>query len=368
MEPFAAGTYRIIGNSKRSSGAAAGDHNVSELRRDPILRRWVIVAPERGAEVVPRRAEPPAADGSGVCPFCPGNEHLNPEEITAVRDGGAWQVRVTPDKQPLLHIEGDLGRRGVGMFDVMNAIGAHELVSDTPEHTRTWADFTVAEMARLLETYRGRSADLGRDRRFRHILVLKNHGAVWSRYAHAHSHVIATPFTPKRLEEELAGAGEYHRMRERCVFCDQVSEEQRAGTRLIARNAEFVSFAPFASEHPYETWILPLRHEAGFAALPDAALAPLAELLIDALARLRLALGDPPYSAVLHAGPLEGTDRTTFHWHWELIPHFGHELGMEWATGLVSNPIPPEDAARRLRAALGPLSPASGASPAARGT
>ena len=31
-----------------------------------------------------------------------------------VRDGAGWHVRVTPDKQPLLHIEGDLGRRGAG--------------------------------------------------------------------------------------------------------------------------------------------------------------------------------------------------------------------------------------------------------------
>ena len=101
-------------------------------------------------------------------------------------------------------------------------------------------------MARLLAVYRARSEDLHRDRRFRHVFVLKNHGAVWSRYRHAHSHVIAMPFTPKRLEEELAGAREYHRMRERCVFCDQVTEELRAGTRVVARNRDFVTFTPFA--------------------------------------------------------------------------------------------------------------------------
>ncbi len=337
---------------------------MSELRRDPILRRWVIIAPERGGEIVPRRAEARLAPDTGPCPFCPGNEHLNPEEIAAVGHPDGWQVRVTPDSHPLLHIEGDLGRRGAGMFDVMNAIGAHEIVSDTPEHTRTWADFGVGHMMRLLATYRDRSADLGRDARFRHVLVLKNHGAVWSRYTHAHSHVIATPFTPKRLEEELAGAREYHHMRERCVFCDQLAEELHAGARVVGRNADFATFAPFASEHPYETWIVPLRHQAAFAGMPDAALPSLAETLVDLLARLRGALDDPPYSVVLHAGPLDGTDRTTFHWHWEIVPHLGRELGMEWATGIFSNPVPPEEAARRLRVAS--LSP-SDASPAARG-
>jgi UDPglucose--hexose-1-phosphate uridylyltransferase len=329
---------------------------MSELRRDPILRRWVIMAPERAAEIVPRRGEPPAAPAksSDPCPFCPGNESLNPVEIAAVRDGEGepWIVRVTPDKKPLLRIEGEPDARASGMFDLMNAIGAHEVVSDVPHHTVTWADFPVDHMARLLEVYRDRIRDLGRDARFRFVLVLKNHGAVWSRYGHSHSHLVATPFAPKRIEEELTGAREYFRMRERCVFCDQVNEELRLGARLIARNAHFATFAPFAAEHPYEMWITPLAHAAGFGTLDDAGMVPLAEMLVDALARLRSALGDPPYSVALHAGPLDGGERDIFHWHWEIVPHLGHELGMEWATGIFSNPVPPEEAASRLRDAL----------------
>ena len=324
---------------------------MSELRRDPILRRWVIIAPERAADVLPRRGEPPAASGeaAGPCPFCPGSEALNPDEITVVRDGTAWVVRVTPDKKPLLHIEGDLNRRAAGMFDLMNAIGAHELVADVPDHTLAWADFPVPQMVHLLEVYRDRTRDLRRDPRFRFVLVLKNHGAVWSRYGHSHSHVVATPFTPKRLEEEIAGAREYYRMRERCVFCDQITEEVRSGQRVVARNTDFVTFAPFASEHPYETWVAPLEHAADFGALSDGALSSLAEQLVGALARLRVALADPPYSVALHAGPLDGGNQAEFHWHWEVVPHLSHELGMEWATGIYSNPVPPEDAARQLR-------------------
>jgi UDPglucose--hexose-1-phosphate uridylyltransferase len=276
---------------------------------------------------------------------------VNPDEIAAVSDGSGWRVRVTPDKRPILRIEGELARRGAGMFDRMNAIGAHELVTDTPQHTSTWADFDLSQMVTLLGMYRARTLDLRRDARFRHVLVLKNHGAVWSRYQHAHSHVIATPFTPKRLEEELAGARDYYRMKERCVFCDQISEELSAGTRVVARNDLFVTFAPFASEHPYETWITPVQHTADFGALGDRALPPLAELVVDAMARLRTALGNPPYSVALHAAPLSGGDQAEFHWHLEVVPQLGHELGMEWATGIFSNPVPPEDAAEQLRAA-----------------
>jgi UDPglucose--hexose-1-phosphate uridylyltransferase len=274
---------------------------------------------------------------------------MNPNEIAAARDGEEWSVRVTPDKEPLLRIEGELIRQGAGMFDKMSATGAHELVTDTPVHTQTWADLATTHMIRLLEMYRTRTNDLRRDRRFRYVIILKNHGAAWSRYPHSHSHIVATPFTPKRLEEELAGAREYYRMRERCAFCDQLAEELRVGARLVARNEEFAAFTPFASEYPYAMWVVPIRHASDFSTLADAALPPLSELLIDALARLRTALSDPAYSLALHTGPLDGSAQAEFHWHWEIVPHLGSELGMEWATGIFSNPVPPEEAARQLR-------------------
>jgi UDPglucose--hexose-1-phosphate uridylyltransferase len=288
---------------------------------------------------------------ASACPFCPGAEAANPVEIARVADDDGWAVRVTPDRHPLLRIEGGLDQRAAGMCDVMNAVGAHELVVDTPEHALSWADFTPAHMARVLGVYRDRIRDLRRDGRFRFVLVLMNRGAVWSRYTHAHSHVIATPFAPKRIDDELAGASAYHRRKERCAFCDLLAEELHLRTRVVLERPGFVALAPYASHHPYETWLLPQSHSADFDALPDDALPELAALLLDLLARLRRVLDDPPYSVALHAGPLDGSRHADYHWHWEIVPLVGQELGMEWATGIVSNPVPPETAAHALRRA-----------------
>lgn len=336
-------------------GAAVDVQTVSELRRDPILRRWVIIAPERNADLGTRPGALPVPEAD-PCPFCPGNEHLNPVEIARVEHGGAWQIRVTPDRHPLLRIEGDLGRRAQGMFDRMNAVGAHELVTDTPDHRATWADLPPVQLRRVLRVYRDRTADLRRDPRFRYVVILKNRGAVWSRYHHAHSHVIATPFVPKRIEDELAGAREYFRRKERCVFCDQLREtvRDRQTSRLVSQRGDVVSFTPFASTHPYELWVTRLTHGADFGQVTDEALAAVSEVLVDGLARLRLACGDPPYSIALHQGALDGRDETEFHWHFEIVPHLGHEVGMEWATGIFSNPVAPETAAALLRGVSGP--------------
>lgn len=330
----------------------------SELRRDPLLRRWVIIAPERRGDLIARRLSRPPFTEERPCPFCPGNEHMNPTEIYVARgerspeNPQGWAVRITPDQKPLLRIEGPLQRRAVGPFDLMSATGAHELVTDTPEHDAHWADFDLLQMERLLGSYLVRYNDLRHDRRFRHAVIMKNYGAPWSRYLHQHSHIVAMPFTPRRIDDEFMGAGEYFRLKERCVFCDAVREEEQCAERIIASNAEFIAFAPFASGFPFETWLLPRRHMSDFGGLDDHMLPALAAIFQEIMSKLRTTLHDPHFSLALHSGPLHGDQGEDFHWHWELIPHLSGELGMEWATGVYFNPIAPEDAAARLREGL----------------
>lgn len=328
---------------------------MSELRRDPLLRRWTIIAPERRGDLIGRRLERPAAQPESPCPFCPGNEYLNPKEIHVVRaeqtpqNPQGWAVRVTPDRRPLLRIEGPVERRGVGPFDLMSATGAHELVTDTPDHAAHWADFDALQMQHLFGTYIARYNDLRNDRRFRHAVIMKNYGAPWSRYSHQHSHIVAMPFIPRRIGDEFSGATEYYQLKERCVFCDAIQEEVRRSERVIVVNDEFIAIAPFASGFPFETWILPQRHQADFGETSSRLLPALAAIFQEMMVKLRTTLHDPHFSLALHSAPLDGTHRDAFHWHWELIPHLSGEIGMEWATGVHFNPIAPEDAATCLR-------------------
>ena len=328
---------------------------MSELRRDPLLRRWVIIAPERRADLIARRLGHPPVIQETPCPFCPGNEHMNPEEIYAVRgertpqNPQGWAVRITPDQRPLLRIEGTLERRGMGIFDIMSATGAHELVTDTPDHDAHWADFDLVQMERLLHSYLLRYNDLRHDRRFRHTVIMKNYGAPWSRYQHQHSHIVAMPFTPRRIDDELIGADEYFRLKERCVFCDALRDEEARKVRIVTANEDFIAFAPFASGFPFEIWVLPRRHMADFGEMGARTVPALAAIFQETMSKLRTTLYDPHFSLALHSGPLHAENGDGFHWHWELIPHLAGELGMEWATGVYFNPIAPEDAAACLR-------------------
>ena len=330
-----------------------------ELRKDPITGRWVIIASERASRPTDFVIDRQMPSG-GTCPFCYGSEDRTPPEVLAYRPGTTpadtpgWRVRVVPNKYPALRIEGLLGRRAAGMYDLMNAVGAHEVVIECPAHSSQLADLSTAEVTDVVRAYRDRFVDLKRDPRFRYILIFKNQGAeAGATLEHAHTQIIATPVVPKRVSEEIAGARQHFEQRERCIYCDILHQEIDLGTRVVSRNEHFVVVAPFAARFPFETWILPVEHTAYFEAIPAEQVESLAAALRDTLRRIHSALDGPAFNYVLHTAPTGG-DRVdeTYHWHLEIMPKLTRVAGFEWGSGFYINPTPPEAAADVLRRAI----------------
>jgi len=340
---------------------------MSELRFDPIRRRWSIIATERRFRPHEfRRPEPePPGEVSG-CPFEYGNEHHTPPEILAVADQPrqpdtpGWQVRVVPNKFPALRVEGALTREGVGLFDRVSGIGAHEVIVETPHHERPLADMSADEIVPIFRAARERLVDLRKDIRIRYVLIFKNHGrdAGASLY-HPHSQIIATPVIPTVVVEELNVARQHWGHKERCIFCDMIQQERTYSSRVAFETSEFVLLEPFASSFPFETWILPKTHCHDFAACTDQLLFDLAGAVRDFLRRIRTLLADPPYNMILHTAPSPhprpgqpgywSTIEYDYHWHLEFVPRVTRIAGFEWGSGYWINPTPPEDAARFLR-------------------
>ena len=339
-----------------------------ELRKDPLIGRWVIIATERAK----RPVDFVASDGDPLpeveCPFCEGKEKETPVEIFAMRDSGTgangkgWSVRVIPSIKPVLRIEGKLNRRAKGMFDVMDGIGAHEVIVESPKHVVNAADLTVEQLHAVLHTAVTRMADLERDPRFRYALWFKNHGQIAGagRMEHSRSQLIATPVTPKRVKEELASSRRYFEDKDRCLLCDLITQEREAKLRVAFNSDHIIALCPFASRFPFELWILPKRHRCDFAATQKEELSDLAVVFKQVLSRLKSVLDNPPYNYVLHTAPFRRqrgkmghwkTIEEDFHWHIELIPRLTRVAGFEWGSGFYINPTPPEEAAKYLREA-----------------
>jgi UDPglucose--hexose-1-phosphate uridylyltransferase len=324
-----------------------------QLRKDPVTKRWVIVLQENSLKPADFQVCPDSSSGNS-CPFCPGHEAKTPPEILSLRAGNTepnqpgWNVRVIPNKFPALEPEGDLDRTGLGIYDMMNGIGAHEVIIETPEHDLD-GKLDPEQLTRVISCYSERYRDLKRDRRFRYILIFKNKGKkAGASLAHPHSQLIATPIIPKRVMEEIEGARQYFYYKERCVFCDIIRHELSAGNRIIHENEHFAAFAPFASRFPFETWIAPKEHKASFGDIDTAETESLANILHGTLNRLMKTLNDPPFNFIIHTSPCDEHCAEYYHWHLEIMPRLTKVAGFEWGSGFYVNPVPPEEAARHL--------------------
>ncbi len=329
-----------------------------ELRKDPITGRWVIISTDRARRPSDFVRESVQIKGNGFCPFCYGNETKTPPEVLVYGRNGSgantpgWSVRVVPNKFPALGIEGDLNREGEGLFDRMNGIGAHEVIVETPDHRSTLATLPNQAVESVLYAYRDRVLDLKKDRRFRYILIFKNHGeAAGASLEHTHSQLIALPIVPKRVLEEVDGAKHYYEAKERCIFCDMIRQEVESSVRMIAENDHCVALAPYAPRFPFETWLLPKQHSSAFELQDGVAYASTAALLRDLLRRIDAVLDHPAYNYVLHSSPLGEETNDHYHWHIEMMPKLTKVAGFEWGTGFYINPSPPEESARFLREA-----------------
>ena len=336
---------------------------INQLRRDPIKGRWTIILMDQfdiDNLIVPNRRSKSKVTN---CQFCEGNEKLTPPEIMALRNEGykanenGWRIRVIPDKNPVLQIYGDINNRGVGVYDVLDGIGAHEIVIETPRHNETIVDLNEDQITEVFWTYKERILDLKEDSRFRYILVHKNYGeAVGPTSNHSYSFVIGLPITPKRVKDELINSREYYNYKERCIFCDIIRQELSDNERVVLEDGMFVAFTPFASMRPFEILILPQKHETFFELTSD--LRPLAKFIKEILSKFYRLLHEPDYIMAIHSGPNLKAGRRRgywqslekdYHWHIEIMPRLRTYSSFEASSGFPINSVPPEKAASLLR-------------------
>ena len=280
--------------------------------------------------------------------------------LLAVFDShGDWQVRVVPNKFPVVTCEASLAHpvaEAPPIQPAQPALGGHEIVIESPRHVRDITQLTLDEFTSVLKVFRARLEHWAQDGRIEHVTLTKNVGyAAGASLEHAHSHLIALPFVPSAVVEELQGARRYFSDHQACIFCRLLEKEIDKGVRLVAEEGPFVAFCAYAGRQPYETWILPTTHSAHYTQLSDDDAVPLAKILQKTLSQLQSRLTPLSYNLIFHTAPFDRganpIDASCFHWHCELVPRTTQLAGFEWGAAVNINPVAPERAAAFLRGA-----------------
>ena len=324
-----------------------------ELRQNFFTKEWVIIATERAKrpeELATHRAAQTIPPFVESCPFCPGNESKTPPEIMRLPAGAPWSVRVIPNKFAALSSEVQPTRNLQHLRRRIDGFGFHEVIIDSPDHSRYMGQLPDDQVANILTAYKERYNALSADHRVNHITIFKNHGAdAGASLQHPHSQLIATPVIPSQVRHRLHEALRHYDDVGECMFCHMVEREVEDQTRIVIKGEHFVAMEVFAAATPFATHIFPLRHQACFGDITDYEIADLARVLRTLLAKIYVGLENPDLNFTVRSGPTEYNGARHFHWYVSVIPRLTRVAGFELGSGMFINTVLPEAATEFLR-------------------
>jgi UDPglucose--hexose-1-phosphate uridylyltransferase len=327
----------------------------SQVRYDPLLGEWVIVASHRQD-----RTYLPPADH---CPLDPSQ----PGRLTEI-PAPDYEVVVFENRFPsLVGWPGGPGARDAardrtgegarnGLLPARPGNGRCEVVCFSPEHAASFADLTHDQAALVLAAWTDRSAALAARPGVEQVFCFENRGPeIGVTLTHPHGQIYAYPFVTPRTSRMLATSAAYRRDTGRNLFDEMLAAELADGSRVVIAGEHWTAFVPHAARWPYEVHLYPRRRRANLQDLTAAEQDEFCDVYLDLLRRFDRLFDTPaPYISGWHQAPVrEG--RQEFALHLELFTirrapgKLKYLAGSESGMGAFTNDIAPEAAAATLR-------------------
>ena len=323
---------------------------MSQLRLNPLTGRWVTIVAdraERPSDFAPRLTQV-ESEPDRPCPFCPGHEEDTPPALETVSDSGEWQIRVVPNRYPAFSGDEPFSVRTLGPVHTQaEASGIHEVFVYARDHEATLATLDDDQIATVMNVLRRRMLEHAATPGIRYTQAIVNHGREsGASLAHPHGQLLGMPFVPGELLDEERAFGRFHGG---CILCATVEAEVVDGSRTVLADDDCVVLSPYWAGSPYELLIVPRQHQVHIQDEEPTTLAAIGRNLRDAIRILNARLGDVAFNLVVHTAPHQ--HQGPYHWHIHIWPKLVTVAGFERGTGVMINIVPPEDAARDLRAA-----------------
>jgi UDPglucose--hexose-1-phosphate uridylyltransferase len=294
---------------------------VHEIRFNPLIGQWVIVAGHRG-----RRPWQPSL--SFTCPFCPNSSET--------KGYGSWDVLVLQNRFPALVLNPANPSYEGALLRSRKAFGACEVVVETPAHEGDLCDLSLNSVHKIIETFAKEFERLSSVKNIRYVAEFRNKGKeIGVSLTHPHSQIYALPFIPPRILQELKLFKRYFRKRGSCLLCDILAEEVKKKRRIIYSNKHFVSLIPYYAQWPYEVHIYPKRHFNSLSELSEEEKTHLADILrVTTKSYNTLFEKDLPYIMVFHQRPSLKRDYSYYHMHIEFYQPYRERDKMKYAAGI----------------------------------
>lgn len=295
------------------------------------------------------------------CPYCPGNEHITgPADLVLISKEGAlaklvdeeesfvkdWTVRVFLNKDAIVSPDEERIFSDYPQYSEP-AIGYHYVVVLSQKHTIDVSEIDSEQWTNILTTVQDKSRWLYSQKHVSYVAVYMNHGVeAGAEIEHPHLQIVSLPTVPPVIEAEAKFMKKPLREKGICPMCVIVKKEE-SSKRIIGKTESFITFAPWASKHPYEYWIFPRQHEVSFVKSTQKGISELSEVIHKSIESLTKTLGIVAFNLVVHSSPEKKTSKQ-IHWHVEIYPRIETKTGLEISSNIQVNKILPEEAAKKL--------------------
>jgi UDPglucose--hexose-1-phosphate uridylyltransferase len=331
-------------------------------RYNPLTGDWILVSPHRmarpwdGQIEQPDQELPPAFLES--CYLCPGN----------LRAGGSRN----PDYQQTFIFNND--------FPALLATSESRIVEDpdeliiaapetgvcrvicyAPRHDLTIARMSPDRVVPIIDAWIDEYRSLGSEPHIGYVQIFENRGSIMGcSNPHPHGQIWATGTIPSLVATELDHQQRYLQQHGSCLLCTYLAKELEHGVRVLSQNSSFVALVPYWAVWPFETMIIPRRHQGSIESMDDQQKDDLASILVElGICYDNLFMTSFPYSMGIHQKPTDGGDYPFCHYHFHYLPPLlrsrsvkKHMVGYEMLAA-AQRDLTAEAAADRLREVSG---------------
>lgn len=324
---------------------------LNEFRKDPVSGDWVLFATGRrkGHESSPSSSYTPKEG----CPF-EDVEGSGNEVIKYYPSKENWSAVLIKNKYPSVIPGVCTPVRHKGPYELFDALGSHELLI-TKDHDIDFPQLSAQDAELVLSVLQDRYLEIAPQNCGQYISMFNNRGKeAGASIYHPHFQIISTPILPPDIMRSIAGSDKYYRQQGRKVHDMMIEWEVSEGKRIIEQNERFISLCPFVSKMPYEIRVFPKASSPCFEKTPKENIPDLAGILQSSLRRLDKVTNGLARNFFIHTAPVHeenmgAVSSNSYHWHIEIFPHFSTSAGFEIGTGVVTNIVDPDEAARELR-------------------
>lgn len=316
---------------------------MAELRWNPMLNDWVMIASHRQ-----NRPQMPKE----WCPFCPGSGRV-PDDYDVLEYDNDFPA-----------LSQDLSCRNEsapGILRKSPAYGKCEVILYSPDHTATLPGLPPEHIRKLVDLWADRYAVLSKDRKIKYVFIFENRGeAVGVTMPHPHGQIYAYPYVPKKLEVEIDNSRRYHEINKRCMICDIIEAEADQGIRVLIENESFITVIPFFTEYPYGVFIYAKCHKSAITEFTGDEREDLADIIKKTTGMLDCLFDYPfPYMMCMHQSSVNTDDMSSEHFHFHIEfytpmrsrDRIKFNASSETGAWAPCNPSLPEETAEELRAA-----------------